>query len=392
MSRKKKSFVTAVILAAGSGSRMGGEITKQRIQIGGESILRHAVRAFELAEEIDSIVIVSRADEIAWAKEELNNDFSKVKTVITGGKSRAESAYLGFSALDSHTDFVAIHDGARCLVTPDMINAVVRTAYETSAASAASKMTDTLKKVGEDGYVTNTLSRDGIYSAQTPQVFSYELYDRATRGIDLSEIMTDDNMLVERINGRVYAVETGRENIKITTPDDIGYAEYILERRRAVGEIRIGHGYDVHRLVEGRKLILAGVEIPHSLGLLGHSDADVLTHAVMDALLGAAGLGDIGRHFPDTDGQYKDISSLMLLEKVADILDKEGYSVENIDVTLVMQKPKVTPYIDSMISNISNILHINHGRVNIKATTEEKLGFTGREEGASCHAVALIKK
>lgn len=392
MSRKKKSFVTAVILAAGSGSRMGGEITKQRIQIGGESILRHTVRAFELAEEIDSIVIVSRADEIAWAKEELNNDFSKVKTVITGGKSRAESAYLGFSAVDSHTDFVAIHDGARCLVTPDMINAVVRTAYETSAASAASKMTDTLKKVGEDGYVTNTLSRDGIYSAQTPQVFSYELYDRATRGIDLSEIMTDDNMLVERIGGRVYAVETGRENIKITTPDDIGYAEYILERRRAVGEIRIGHGYDVHRLVEGRKLILAGVEIPHSLGLLGHSDADVLTHAVMDALLGAAGLGDIGRHFPDTDGQYKDISSLTLLEKVADILDNEGYSVENIDVTLVMQKPKVAPYIDSMISNISNILHINHGRVNIKATTEEKLGFTGREEGASCHAVALIKK
>lgn len=392
MSRKKKSFVTAVILAAGSGSRMGGEITKQRIQIGGESILRHTVRAFELAEGIDSIVIVSRADEIAWAKEELNNDFSKVKTVIAGGKSRAESAYLGFSAVDSHTDFVAIHDGARCLVTPDMINAVVRTAYETSAASAASKMTDTLKKVGEDGYVTNTLSRDSIYSAQTPQVFSYELYDRATRGIDLSEIMTDDNMLVERIGGRVYAVETGRENIKITTPDDIGYAEYILERRRAVGEIRIGHGYDVHRLVEGRKLILAGVEIPHSLGLLGHSDADVLTHAVMDALLGAAGLGDIGRHFPDTDGQYKDISSLTLLEKVADILDKEGYSVENIDVTLVMQKPKVAPYIDSMISNISNILHINHGRVNIKATTEEKLGFTGREEGASCHAVALIKK
>lgn len=392
MSRKKKSFVTAVILAAGSGSRMGGEITKQRIQIGGESILRHTVRAFELAEEIDSIVIVSRADEIAWAKEELNNDFSKVKTVITGGKCRAESAYLGFSAVDSHTDFVAIHDGARCLVTPDMINAVVRTAYETSAASAASKMTDTLKKVGKDGYVTNTLSRDGIYSAQTPQVFSYELYDRATRGIDLSEIMTDDNMLVERIGGRVYAVETGRENIKITTPDDIGYAEYILERRRAVGEIRIGHGYDVHRLVEGRKLILGGVEISHSLGLLGHSDADVLTHAVMDALLGAAGLGDIGRHFPDTDGQYKDISSLTLLEKVADILDNEGYSVENIDVTLVMQKPKVAPYIDSMISNISNILHINHGRVNIKATTEEKLGFTGREEGASCHAVALIKK
>ena len=159
-----------------------------------------------------------------------------------------------------------------------------------------------------------------------------------------------------------------------------------------MGEIRIGHGYDVHKLVEGRKLILGGVEIPHTLGLLGHSDADVLTHAVMDALLGGAGLGDIGRHFPDTDGKYKDISSLYLLGEVAKLLRERGYSVENIDVTLVAQKPKVASYIPSMVENIAKILNINSGRVNIKATTEEHLGFTGREEGISCHAVALIKK
>ena len=199
-------------------------------------------------------------------------------------------------------------------------------------------------------------------------------------------------MLVERIGGKVYAVDGGRDNIKITTPEDICYAEYVLERRREMGEIRVGHGYDVHKLVEDRKLILGGVDIAHSLGLLGHSDADVLTHAIMDALLGAAALGDIGRHFPDNDNRYKDISSLVLLERVSDLLKKEGYSIQNIDVTLIMQKTKIAPYIDSMIENISKTLGINRGRVNIKATTEEKLGFTGRQEGVSCHAVAMIKK
>ena len=155
---------------------------------------------------------------------------------------------------------------------------------------------------------------------------------------------------------------------------------------------KIGHGYDVHRLVIGRKLVLGGVEVPHALGLLGHSDADVLLHAVCDAVLGALGEGDIGRHFPDTDGKYKDISSLILLGEVAKLLREHGYSVENIDVTLVAQKPKVASYIPSMVAYIAKFLGINSGRVNIKATTEEHLGFTGREEGISCHAVALLKK
>jgi 2-C-methyl-D-erythritol 2,4-cyclodiphosphate synthase len=312
--------------------------------------------------------------------------------VVAGGKTRAESAYIGFSNVKNETDFVAIHDGARCLITAEMIDSVVRAAYVHSAATAVSAVSDTLKKVGENGIITNTISRSGMYCAQTPQVFTRDLYSRATLDVDLTEAVTDDNMLIERIGESVFAVETGRENIKITTPEDIWYAEFVLERRARMGEIRIGHGYDVHKLVENRKLILGGVLIPHSLGLLGHSDADVLTHAIMDALLGAAGLGDIGRHFPDTDGQYKDISSLTLLEKVAIILSNEGYSVENIDVTLVAQKPKIASYIPMMVENIAKVLGINPGRVNIKATTEESLGFTGREEGISCHAVTLIKK
>ena len=392
MQKANNPLVTAVILAAGSGSRMGSVITKQRMTIHGESILRHTVRAFQSADEVDSIVIVSREDEIEWAKDELRSDFNKIKSIVVGGKTRAESAYIGFSSVSNDADFIAIHDGARCLVTPGMIDSVIRAAYIHSAATAASAVSDTLKKAGESGIITDTISRSGMYCAQTPQVFSRELYGKATQGVDFTETITDDNMLIERIGGGVFAVETGRENIKITTPEDIGYAEYILDRRRGMCEIRIGHGYDVHRLVDGRKLILGGVEIPHTLGLLGHSDADVLTHAVMDALLGAAGLGDIGRHFPDTDGKYKDISSLTLLENVKALLSDGGYNVENIDVTLVAQKPKVSSYIPSMVENIAKTLEINSGRVNIKATTEEKLGFTGREEGISAHAVALIKK
>lgn len=392
MHTAKNPFVTAIILVAGSGSRMRSAIPKQRMTIHGESILRHTVRAFQNACEVDAIVIVSREDEIEWAKSELGSEFNKVKTIVVGGKSRAESAFIGFCHAGDKTDFVAIHDGARCLVTPETIDSVIGAAYLHSAATAACAVTDTLKKVGDGGIIIDTISRESMYSAQTPQVFSRDLYARATCDMDFTDAITDDNMLVERIGGHIFAVETGRENIKITTQADIGYAEYILERRRGMGENRIGHGYDVHKLVEGRKLILGGVEIPHTLGLLGHSDADVLTHAVMDALLGGAGLGDIGRHFPDTDGRYKDISSLYLLGEVAKLLKNHGYSVENIDITLVAQKPKVASYIPSMVDNIAKILEINLGRVNIKATTEEHLGFTGREEGISCHTVALLKK
>ena len=391
MKANNAPYVTAIILAAGSGSRMNSSVPKQRLTINGESILRHTARAFEKSREIDSIVVVSREDEIEWATNELKNDFGKVHAIVCGGKNRAESACKGFYAIDSHTDFVAIHDGARCLVTDEIIDNVVRAAYVHSAASAMHSVSDTLKKVGDSGFVNATISREGMYAAQTPQVFSRELYARAMEGLRPDETITDDNMLVERIGEKVFAVEAGRENIKVTTPEDVGYAEYVLKRRHDMSGFRIGHGYDVHRLVEGRRLVIGGVDIPHTLGLLGHSDADVLTHAAMDALLGAAGLGDIGRHFPDTDGQYKDVSSLRLLDRVAALIAEKGYYVENIDVTLVAQRPKISPYINEMIANVSKTLNIDCGRVNIKATTEERLGFTGSEEGISCHAVALIK-
>ena len=392
MSKNNSHFVSAVILAAGCGSRMDNKITKQKINILGESVLKRCVKTFANCPEINSIVVVCREDEIEWAKGELGCCDSKIHAIIPGGKNRAESAKLGFLAIHSESDFVAIHDAARCLITAEMITKVVCAAKMYGAASAATPITDTQKMADPQGFILNTISREGIFAVQTPQVFGVEKYARAINTIAVDESFTDDNMLMEKIGERVFLVDTGRQNIKITRPEDVEYAEYIIERREKMQDIRVGHGYDVHRLVEGRALVLGGVNIPHVTGLLGHSDADVLTHAIMDALLGAAGLGDIGRHFPDNDDRFKDISSLTLLSHVAVLLSENGYSVSNIDATLVLQKPKIAPFVDEMLLNLSKILKIDAGRINIKATTEERLGFTGREEGIVAHAVAIIKK
>lgn len=387
---KRKRHTTAIILAAGNSSRMGENVRKQQLNLLGESVLYRSVKSFSLSEKIDSIVVVTRADEIDWVTAELAS-FSKVCAIITGGKTRAESAKIGFSAIPESTNIVAIHDGARCLVTPDKIDAVVDAATEHGAATAGTYVTDTVKQL-KDGKIVKTLSRDKLFFAHTPQVFSRELYERAISCADPNESMTDDNMFVEQLGSVIFPVDTGKENIKITTRDDISYAERILERRERMSEIRIGHGYDVHRLCEGRRLVLGGVEIPYTKGLLGHSDADVLVHAIMDAILGACGLGDIGRHFPDSDERYKGISSLILLRKVCNLIQNHGFEVVNIDATIVMQSPKIAGYIDTMISNIAEILGVEQGRVNVKATTEERLGFSGREEGVSAHAVASVKK
>lgn len=388
--RKDKKYVTAIVLAAGSGSRMNLDTTKQRITLLGESVLHRTVRVFDRCEEIDAIVIASRADEMDWVKAEMA-DINKPVTVVIGGKTRSESSLNAFSAIPEETEILAIHDGARCLITEQNIIDVIEAARTHGAATSGTFVTDTVKSCA-DGFINSTIPRETLFFAHTPQVFSRELYEKALNSNLSLSAYTDDNMLLEQMGVKIYPVDTGKQNIKITTVDDLSYAEYILEGRREMNEIRVGHGYDVHRLVEGRKLILGGVEISHDKGLLGHSDADVLTHAIMDAILGACALGDIGRHFPDSSEKYKDISSLELLRQVGCIIKNAGYSVVNIDATVVLQKPKIASYVDQMIENISKILDIEQGRINIKATTEEKLGFTGHEEGASAHAVASVKK
>ncbi len=381
--------ITAIILAAGSGSRMSSDTTKQRMCLLGESVLRRSLRAFSSCDKISSIVVVCRADEVDWAREELSS-FSKVCAIISGGKTRAESAKLGFASIPAESEFVAIHDAARCLITEENISRVIDAAIKYDAATAGSFVTDTVKQLDGD-MISSTLPRERLFIAHTPQIFKCSLYSEALEKSGADGKITDDNMLIESIGIKIHPVDTGKNNIKLTTPEDIAYAEYVIERRCSV-DIRVGQGYDVHRLADGRRLILGGVDIPHSKGLLGHSDADVLVHAIMDALLGACGLGDIGRHFPDNDASYKDISSLLLLKRVAKLLSDNGFSVINVDSTIVLQSPKIAGYIDEMIGNISEILGIERGRVNVKATTEERLGFTGREEGISAHAVATVKK
>ena len=389
----KKFKTSAVILAGGTGSRMMSDKTKQFMDICGMTVLERTVLSFEKSSLIDEIIVVVREDEKEAVYSVLMpHKYEKPLKFCVGGECRALSAKNGFAAVDPECDFVAIHDAARCLITPEMIDKVVETAHKNRAATAVCGVTDTVKTVDENGKITSTIPRNTVYRAQTPQVFAKELYEMALLECKDFSVITDDNMLVENIFSDIYAVDLGETNIKITTPEDLEIAKNVLRKRGevCVSDIRIGHGYDVHKLVEGRKLILGGVEIPHTKGLLGHSDADVLLHAVMDSLLGAAALGDIGRHFPDTSDEYLGISSIHLLTRVSQLIKENGFRVVNIDATVVLQKPKIAEYIPKMVSNIAFALGISESSVNVKATTEEHLGFTGREEGAAAHSVALI--
>lgn len=382
----KKLYTTALILAAGVGSRMQSDTTKQRMLVHGKPLLRYTLEAFEKSALTDAIVIAAREEEYE-AVSHMTEGLQTPCTVVFGGENRAESARRAFDAVPDMTTFVAIHDGARALIHPEDIDRVIRAAHEYTAASAVSPVCDTVKHV-TGGYIDATVSRDALAFASTPQVFSCDLYRRAI--CECTETVTDDNMLLEGIGIYPRAVELLHPNVKITTASDLRYAEFLLKEKTM--QYRVGHGYDVHRFAKGRPLVLGGVTIPADRGLDGHSDADVLVHAIMDALLGGAGLGDIGRHFPDSDEAYRGISSLVLLSRVRELLSEVGAQIVNVDATVVLQRPKIAPYINIMEENVREALRLPEGCVNIKATTEEHLGFTGREEGAAAHAVAMLRK
>ena len=315
----------------------------------------------------------------------------KVVGIVSGGAERQDSVRCGLDALPEGADIVAIHDGARPLIRPEDIARVVTAAEEIGAAVIGTAMTDTVKQaVG--GRVETTLDRSMLWAVQTPQAFRVDLIREAhALAVRDGFVGTDDTVLLERLGKPVRVVEGSRDNIKVTHSEDLGRAEDLLARTKGERAMqRIGMGYDVHQLVEGRKLVLGGVEIPFEKGLLGHSDADVLSHVVIDALLGAAGAGDIGRLFPDTDAEYKDISSLVLLERTADVLRDRGATISNVDATVMAQRPKLAPHIAEMERNIARALGINPDLVSVKATTTEKLGFVGREEGIAAQAVAMV--
>ena len=284
-----------------------------------------------------------------------------------------------------------MHDGARPLITPQQFESVIEAAERGGAAAAAAPVKDTVKLIAEDHTVASTPDRSRLWAVHTPQIFGRALYESAMKKAeDAGRDFTDDCQLFEFADLPVQLINTGYRNLKITTPEDMDMAAVLMKGEEPL--FRIGHGYDVHRLTEGRALVLGGVNIPYEKGLLGHSDADVLTHAVMDALLGAAALGDIGRHFPDTDEKYRGADSVCLLRRVTEILKEHGFVPGNIDATVLAQAPKLAPHIEKMREILADACGLSIDAVSVKATTEEKLGFTGAGEGIAAHAVCLIKK
>lgn len=379
MNNKKKTAV--IIAAAGTGKRMGSSIPKQYLKIGGEPILLKSIRAFCDNKEIDWIVVVTNGDYIQACLEMKDRyGLDKIQTVIEGGEERQDSVYRAIVEIDRlcpEIEYVLVHDGARPFVRQETINAVLEAAEEKGAAVACVPVKDSIRQE-KDGESAN-LPRQRLYAVQTPQGFQKEILRKAyEQAFADGYYGTDDATLAERIGQSVALVRGTYDNIKITTREDMPM------------ESRVGTGFDVHQLKEGLPLVLGGVKIPFEKGLLGHSDADVLVHALMDALLGAAALGDIGRHFPDTDPQYRGISSMELLRRVKGMLDKNGWRVGNVDITLMAQRPKIKSLIGDMTDNLSKTLDLETCRINIKGTTTERLGFVGREEGIAAQAVCLL--
>ena len=382
----------AVIVAAGNSSRMGRGRSKVLESLGGKPVLRWSLEALENSPQIGEIAVVCRLED----REEMKKAAAGITlpvSFVTGGKSRQESVFLGVTALCPEWDYLLIHDGARPMVTADLIGRVCGDALEYGASTAAVPSKDTCK-IGQD-FVEGTPPREKLFAVQTPQAFKKDLYLSALRQArESGQSYTDDCQLVESAGGKVRLTMGDYRNVKLTTPEDMvilqAFAENYRERERK--RMRIGYGYDVHRLTEHRKLILGGVEIPFELGLLGHSDADVLTHAVADALLGAAALGDIGKLFPDTDPRFEGADSLQLLSEVCRLLREHGYAISNVDCTLIAQRPKIAPYITEMRQKLAEACGVAMDKISVKATTEEGLGFTGTGQGMAASAVALLEE
>lgn len=368
--------VIAIIVAAGRGKRLGSSLPKQFLKVRGRTILEMSVEAFEQNKYVDEIFVAANAD-YCELTEKLCRGFSKLKKIVAGGAERQDSVRAALDCLRGENGIVLVHDAARPFVSEAVINAVIEGTADFGAAIPTVPAKDTIRQI--DGTGSRTLQRETLARVQTPQGFRISLLKHAFEKAQAEGFLgTDDASLVERMGINISMVQGEDANRKITTRED-------LET-----EMRIGTGYDVHRLVEGRPLVLCGEQIPYEKGLLGHSDADVALHALMDAMLGAAGLGDIGKHFPDTDERYRGISSMKLLQKTAELLREAGYFLGNADITIIAQRPKIAGYIPKMRANIAEIMNCDENKINIKGTTTEKLGFVGREEGIASEAVCIL--
>lgn len=358
--------------------------------VGGRPLLAWTLEVFQRHELVDCIVVATAPGEISRCWEEIIYPYGidKVVAVVAGGAERQESVCRALVHLPPACKTVAVHDGARPFLRLEVLTRCIEVAEREGAAVAAVPVVDTIKVAGEGGYVERTLPRDCLWAAQTPQVFARELLVSACQLAEREGLtVTDDSTLVERAGHAVRLVPGDADNFKVTTPADLLRARVMAG---SSGWPRVGIGYDVHRLVPGRPLVLGGVEVPSEVGLEGHSDADVLLHAIMDALLGAAAAGDIGYHFPPGDPQYAGASSLSLLRRVVQILAGRGYRPLQVDGVVVAEKPVLRPFIPGMQAAVAKALEIPPVQVGIKASTNEGLGFIGAGEGMAAWAVATI--
>jgi len=375
----------ALVVAGGRGTRFGGDLPKQYRLLGGQPLLRYSVEAFRRHPRVSNVRVVIHPDD----RERYDAAVEGLDLLepCHGGAARQDSARLGLESLTALApERVLIHDAARPFIDPTTIANVIAALDAAPGAIAAVPVTDTLKR-GRAGRIEATLEREGLWRAQTPQGFRYHEILAAHRTL-AGEALTDDAAVAERAGLAVALVAATETNLKVTTEEDLRRAERLLAERL---EQRVGTGFDVHHFGPGDKIMLCGVAIPHSQGLVSHSDADVGLHALTDALLGAIGDGDIGSHFPPSDARWKGASSETFLRHAAGRVAARGGSIVNVDVTVICERPKIGPHRAALVAKLARILEIDAARVSVKATTTDGLGFTGRGEGMAAQAVATVR-
>jgi 2-C-methyl-D-erythritol 4-phosphate cytidylyltransferase/2-C-methyl-D-erythritol 2,4-cyclodiphosphate synthase len=376
---------TALIVAAGRGARFGGDLPKQYRRLGGLPVLRHSAQTFARHPDIARIRVVIHDDDRTLHDEAMAG--LAAEEPVTGGASRQDSVRLGLESLEALApDTVLIHDAARPFIDAETISRTLACLSKSDGALVAVPVVDTLKR-GDDGLVSGTVDRAGLYRAQTPQGFRYPAILAAHRAVAGREL-TDDAAVAEAAGIGVRLVEGNEANFKITTEDDLARAVRYLA---AASTVRVGSGFDVHAFGPGDHVWLGGIKIPHDRGLKGHSDADVGLHAITDALLGAIGAGDIGSHFPDSDQRWKGASSDRFLAHAGQLVAEHGGMILHVDLTLICEAPKIRPHHQAMVARIAEILALPAACVSVKATTTEGLGFTGRGEGIAGQAVATVR-
>jgi 2-C-methyl-D-erythritol 4-phosphate cytidylyltransferase / 2-C-methyl-D-erythritol 2,4-cyclodiphosphate synthase len=396
--------VSAIIAAGGRGRRLGAAVPKQSLELGGRPMLRWSVEALLSCPRVNEVVVVVPPE---WVDDPPPYLRGGAARLVAGGERRQDSVANGFDAVSERSDVILIHDAARPFVDHETIGRAIDAAAESGAAIVAVPARDTVKwspsvAGGEPSprMIERTLPREAIFLAQTPQAFRREVLQDAValgrRGVE----GTDEAALAERAGHAVRLVEGGARNMKVTTVEDLVIAEALLKAESKAGRggpegaagVRIGSGYDLHRLVEGRPLVIGGVTVPFDRGLAGHSDADVLCHAVTDAVLGAAAAGDIGQHFPDTDERWRGASSVELLKQAMALVRQAGYRLVNVDATIIAERPKLGAHRAAIVASVAAALGVPPAAVSVKAKTNEGVDATGCGAAIAVHAVALLQR